>query len=238
MMPRMPDVSMAARKVAPKPAKKAAPKAGRKVAPKTARRKQEVITGPLTAAQTESVKWGGVSAPMGYFDPAGFSAGASLQQLRTYREIELKHCRIAMLAALGFVVGETNPVLLPDIEGPAVYHLQQTLAQYTGIWGIPLTIIALLEIGALGKTFIPAQVNAATVDRSGKGTRGQANAEGEEPGLFIGGSTFDPLGLKPQDPEKLQEIKTKELNNGRLAMIGIAGLFTQEAITGEKIFGA
>lgn len=34
---------------------------------------------------------------------------------------------------------------------------------------------------------------------------------------------FDPLGLKPSDPEELKIMETKELNNGRLAMIAIAG---------------
>jgi light-harvesting complex I chlorophyll a/b binding protein 1 len=39
---------------------------------------------------------------------------------------------------------------------------------------------------------------------------------------------FDPLGLKPTDPEELFVLETKELNNGRLAMIGVAGFVLQE----------
>ena len=31
---------------------------------------------------------------------------------------------------------------------------------------------------------------------------------------------FDPLGLKPDDPDELNELQTKEHNNGQLAMIG------------------
>jgi len=33
------------------------------------------------------------------------------------------------------------------------------------------------------------------------------------------------------------ELQTKEINNGRLAMIGIAGMVGQELATGQKIFG-
>merc|ERR1711924_313157 len=40
---------------------------------------------------------------------------------------------------------------------------------------------------------------------------------------------FDPLGLKPEDPAELKEMQTKELNNGRLAMMAIAGMVAQEA---------
>jgi hypothetical protein len=31
-------------------------------------------------------------------------------------------------------------------------------------------------------------------------------------------------------------MRTKELQNGRLAMIGIAGMIAQELVTGNKIF--
>merc|ERR1712039_151540 len=47
---------------------------------------------------------------------------------------------------------------------------------------------------------------------------------------------FDPLGLKPTDPAELYDMQTKELNNGRLAMIAIAGMVAQEGATGAKLF--
>merc|ERR1712182_21089 len=42
---------------------------------------------------------------------------------------------------------------------------------------------------------------------------------------------FDPLGLKPTDPEEL-----KELQNGRLAMIAAAGMIAQELASNQKLF--
>merc|ERR1711871_1541474 len=47
---------------------------------------------------------------------------------------------------------------------------------------------------------------------------------------------FDPLGLKPTDAAEFAAMQTKELNNGRLAMIGIAGMVVQELVSGEKLF--
>ena len=44
------------------------------------------------------------------------------------------------------------------------------------------------------------------------------------------------MGLKPTDAKELAEMQTKELNNGRLAMIAIAGMVVQEGISGAKLF--
>merc|ERR1711904_656024 len=41
---------------------------------------------------------------------------------------------------------------------------------------------------------------------------------------------------KPTDPAELKEMQTKELNNGRLAMIAAAGMIVQELATKEKLF--
>jgi light-harvesting complex I chlorophyll a/b binding protein 1 len=46
---------------------------------------------------------------------------------------------------------------------------------------------------------------------------------------------FDPLGLKPTDPDAFIDKQNKELNNGRLAMLGISGMIAQELVNGQKI---
>ena len=43
-----------------------------------------------------------------------------------------------------------------------------------------------------------------------------------------GDYSFDPAGLKPTDAIELKDMQTKELNNGRLAMIAIAGMVGRE----------
>ena len=50
-----------------------------------------------------------------------------------------------------------------------------------------------------------------------------------------GDLAFDPLGLKPEDPEEFNIMQTKELQNGRLAMLAAAGFLAQEAVDGKGI---
>ena len=45
---------------------------------------------------------------------------------------------------------------------------------------------------------------------------------------------FDPLGIAPKDEEEFFVMQTKELNNGRLAMVGIAGFVLQELVNGRE----
>lgn len=48
---------------------------------------------------------------------------------------------------------------------------------------------------------------------------GDGGIAGLRPDYEIGNLNFDPLDFKPVSPKALTNIKTKELNNGRLAMV-------------------
>jgi hypothetical protein len=54
-------------------------------------------------------------------------------------------------------------------------------------------------------------------------------------GYYPGDIGFDPLGLKPKTEEAFNLMVTKELQNGRLAMLGAAGMIVQEQVTHEPI---
>jgi hypothetical protein len=64
----------------------------------------------------------------------------------------------------------------------------------------------------------------------------QSKPEGEfafqqlKDNYYPGDVGFDPLSLKPTDADEFATMQTKELQNGRLAMLGAAGMIAQELV--------
>jgi len=168
----------------------------------------------------------GISAPLGFWDPAGFCSSengadgtATEGKVRFYREVEVKHGRVAMLAALGFPLAEVfHPLFGGNIDVPSYIAFQQTPLQT--FWPAVVLVIAAIEVSSI----IPAFENPNVEGWSIKADH------------VAGDYGFDPLGLKPTDPAELAEMQTKEINNGRIAMIAIAGMVGQELATGHKLF--
>jgi hypothetical protein len=68
----------------------------------------------------------GSTAPMGEFDPLELTADMSIEEIKRYRESEVTHGRVAMLATLGYLVGESfHPFFGGVVSGPANTHLAQ-----------------------------------------------------------------------------------------------------------------
>mmetsp|Transcript_9270 Transcript_9270/g.18672 ORF Transcript_9270/g.18672 Transcript_9270/m.18672 type:complete len:213 (+) Transcript_9270:186-824(+) len=166
----------------------------------------------------------GALDPVGLFDPAGFAAKADEPTLKRYREAELTHGRVAMLATVGFLVGEaveSKTVLFNgEISGPAITHLAQVNPVF---W-----------------LFLGAGIAKAETVRAEIGWVEPKDTPFDKPGLlretYIPGNLgFDPLGLKPTDPAEFELMQTKELQNGRLAMLAAAGFLAQELVDGKGI---
>ena len=84
--------------------------------------------------------------PVGFFDPLGLSNGRTDGELKKFREAELKHGRVAMLASLAIVVQEHfNPFFDGKITGPAIYQFQQADELLSYFWVIVLFGVALVE---------------------------------------------------------------------------------------------
>jgi len=150
----------------------------------------------------------GITAPLGFFDPAGLSQKGDVA---IFRKAELKHGRVCMLATLGMVVSEKfHPIFDGWGEGEFVSAVASHFVPTTTynfwpvFWGLTAGHEALTELG-------------------------------RDP-YSLGDYGFDPLNLKPEKPEELLAMQNKEINNGRLAMLAAAGIMAQELVTGKKIF--
>lgn len=180
-------------------------------------------------------EWAGVTKPVGFFDPGSWTRRKSEGTKRFYREVELKHGRLAMLAALGFLVGEQyHPLFGGDIDVPSLIAFQETLARLPlpSSFIYPAIVIA-IAIPEIYSTFNFEEPNGGSPYNAPTWWKSAWKIRQDH---FPGDLGFDPLGLKPGDEEEMNAMQTKEINNGRLAMLAIAGMVAQELVTGEKLF--
>merc|ERR1712228_462881 len=170
----------------------------------------------------------GIFPPLGFFDPLGFAARLPQGKLLFYREVELKHGRVCMLAALGILVAEQfHPLFGGDIDIPAYIGFQA--AGLDKFWIGIAAAIAIPEIQSI-KTFTDTSI------AEGKGTYIDSDTWTMKEDRVSGDLGFDPLGIKPADQTEFIEMQNKELAHGRLAMIATAGMIAQELVTKEKLF--
>jgi len=174
----------------------------------------------------------GALAPFGFFDPLQLTP-ESVEDVLLWREAEITHGRVAMVAALGFVVGENFHPMFPSIGGPAINMLGQCDAQVAA--GL-LTPIFLSEMYRATKGWVEPNFSDAEVQRS--------TIRKLRDNYLPGSLGLDLTGNKPKDSKWLTattgpwaDWQNKELNNGRLAMLAIAGMVGQELATGTTLFG-
>jgi len=164
----------------------------------------------------------GVCPPLGYFDPLHLCPNSIIGFSRL-REAELKHGRIAMLATLGVIVAESGLTFLED-SSPAIYQYQRAAERLNA-----------LSYNLLG---FAASVEGVNIFQSWVRPRETELDEEErvKSELVSGDLRFDPLGLKPTDFAQFKEYQTKELNNGRLAMVAMFLIVFQELTTDSAVF--
>merc|ERR1719160_1626386 len=106
----------------------------------------------------------GQLAPMGFFDPAGLSADLDGGKILFYREAELKHGRVCMLASLGFLVGENfHPLFGGNIDVPSYIAFQETPLQL--FWPAVLVALTVLEYPSIGTFKAPKGDDGVYKDR-------------------------------------------------------------------------
>lgn len=162
------------------------------------------------------------------FDPLNLAS--SPEKLRKYRDAELKHGRLAMLAALGWPVSELlHPLLsfvtgMPNqlaLNGKAPSVLNGGLEKFPSFFLGLILVTGTIESLTL-TNFVPS-FSPAFQFKEGKK-------------LVPGNFGWDPLQISKGTPEDFKrELEFKEINNGRLAMIGITAMALKEFLSGVPI---
>jgi len=140
------------------------------------------------------------------FDPAGLSKYT--EAVAYFREAELKHGRIAMLAWLGLVVPDF--VRIPGErysfeQIPVTIDAHDLLNGAVGVNAQILFWISIVELCCAKKVF---EWNSTEV-----------------------AGDYNLTNLFPKDEEGQKRMRMAELKNGRLAMVAFGGAITQAAIT-------
>ncbi len=144
----------------------------------------------------------GAQAPLGYWDPLGLLKDADQETFDLYRNIEVKHGRVSMLAILGHIVTSSGTRLPGDIAyGVPFSSIKSGLAAWEGVpvGGIVQMVIfiGLIEMGFETRK---EEIEKVHLEKS------------------------------KWNQDTIRRKKAVELNNGRAAMMGILGLMVHEKI--------
>jgi hypothetical protein len=148
----------------------------------------------------------------GIIQPPSWESTDGIPTLYWMREAEVKHSRVAMLAVVGWIATDSGlrfPGELYSVANiPTSYNAHDILVNQ-GSMGVLLLAVALIEFST-GAALV--QTSKGQLDR----VAGEFNLDG---GM-----------LKGKSPEQIKIMKTKEINNGRLAMLAFGGIATQTAL--------
>lgn len=148
------------------------------------------------------------------FDPLGFAT--SQADLMNYREAEIKHARLAMLAAAGWPLSE-----ILDKKIALALHLAPLVDAADRV---PSVLNGGLE--KVNPFYWMACLGAAAAVEF----YGIHKSKAGDEAYFPGNLGFDPLGLYPEDEEGQRRMQLAEIKNGRLAMFSIFGFAIQEFV--------
>jgi len=162
-------------------------------------------------AQFDPSKELGACPPLGYWDPFGMMAFQDEEKFRRNRELELKHGRICMVAAIGMIV--------PDLFGRFGGYLSPSMDLKFS--DIPCTIEAIYKVPVAGWLQIFALAGAIEAKNL----------------AFPTNYGYPPFWgqINKLSPEEKQKKLLAEINNGRLAMMAMAAIVAQNGATGQSL---
>ena len=162
---------------------------------------------PLRAFENER----GVQAPVGFWDPAGFTADGDATNFARRRQTELKHGRISMLATMGYIT--------PEITG----KLPGFLSPSAGLKfaDIPNGLGAISKVPAAGWAQIAAYMAFCEVSQD------------QSPGTAAAAGDFGFKVLTSSDPAEKEKKLCAEMASGGQDHVG--SLFVYALLVGYKV---
>ncbi|CAJ1447257.1 unnamed protein product [Effrenium voratum] len=158
----------------------------------------------------------GVQAPVGFWDPLGFTAGGDAASFRRRRYVELKHGRVSMLACMGYIV-------------PEYFRWPGDLSPSLGLKfsDVPTGFAAFSKVPLSGWAQMVAFAGSVELFQY---TDDPKRAPGDfENAGFLG----VPNGFLKAPAGSKEKKLAAEIANGRLAMMAIIGMFFQNGLTGS-----
>jgi len=185
---------------------------------------------------------GELNPVVGFWDPLELSDrefwGTSNEATIGFlRESEIKHGRIAMAGFVGFIV-HTNGI---RTQGDGIAALTPTGLSAPAVWD------AMPEIATWQSILCGGVMEALRENKSVLAGDGEKHyMKGGKPGYFptfdmvphpTPFNLYDPFGnTKNMSEEKKAKRRLMEINNGRLAMIGLFGFLSEGAVPGSVPF--
>merc|ERR1711865_1049009 len=158
----------------------------------------------------------GYTAPFKGFDPLEMGTLGSEQTLSWFRAAELKHSRVAMLATTGYIVQAAGFHFPGMLSSDVSFESLSTMK--------PLDAWAAVPEG--GKSQIIAIIGLSEIISECTGTH--YTKGGDYPEII-----FPPIDFTKVDADTLKVKRSRELNNGRLAMIAIISFCAAANIPGS-----
>jgi hypothetical protein len=158
----------------------------------------------------------GATAPIKGFDPLSLSTVGSAETLAWFRASELKHSRVAMLATTGYIVQAAGIHFPGMLSSDVSFESLSSMKPFDAWDAVPDAGKAQI----LGTIFIA-----------------ELATESKKPHYMKGGSfptiVFPPIDFSGVDAETLKVKQSRELNNGRLAMIAIMSFIAANNVPGS-----
>ena len=158
----------------------------------------------------------GNSLPIKSFDPLNLADWGSAETLQWFRAAEIKHGRVAMVATTGYIVQGAGFHFPGQLSSDISFESLSSMKPFDA-WD---------QVPAGGKAQILATIFIAEFISE---TQGEHYMKGGQFPTMV----FPPIDFSGVSDATMDRKRTSEINNGRLAMIGIMSFIAANAVPGS-----